>query len=207
MTCLQHRRHFFAFFRRAKASVNWAKCRARLETRVTEGSRGKARYCFFLRLHPPRVSGAPRSLRAYLRSPEKHEKVTLVMLAPKRDRMFAAEILLRERIFSGKSDACNWIASRPRSVKQVLRGMIPVLKISFQLTAFLPSRMFESMVIHCFGATSHEMCLVYQFATYCSFWMNLVLTFSFQCVKIEPWEIKAWMSLAACRVMATLWSM
>ena len=46
----------------------------------------------------------------------------------------------------------------------MLRG-IPVLKIPFQLTAFLPPRMFESMVIHCFGATSREMCLVYQFAT------------------------------------------
>ena len=98
---------------------------------------------------------------------------------------------------SGKSDACNWIASGPRSVKQVLRG-IPVLKIPFQLTAFSPPRMFESMVIHCFGATSHIGYLI---------WMNLISTFSFQCVKIEPWEIKAWMSLAACRVMATLWSM
>ena len=101
--CLQNRRDFFA---RAKASVKRARSRARLETRVTEGARGKARF-FFLRLHPPRVSAAPCSLRAYLRSSEKLEKVTLVMLAPKRDRMFAAEILLRERIFCGKSDACN----------------------------------------------------------------------------------------------------
>ena len=46
----------------------------------------------------------------------------------------------------------------------MLRG-IPVLKIPFQLTAFLPPRMFESMVIHCYGATSRETCLVYQFAS------------------------------------------
>lgn len=101
--CLQNRHDFFA---RTKASVKRARSRARLETRVTEGARGKARF-FFLRLHLPRVSAAPCSLRAYLRSPEQLEKVTLVMLAPKRDRMFAAEILLRERIFRGKSDACN----------------------------------------------------------------------------------------------------
>ena len=79
--CLQNRRDVFALFRRAKPSVKRARSRARLETLVTEGSRGKARYLFFLRLHPPRVSGAPRSLRAHLRSPEKREKVTLVMLA------------------------------------------------------------------------------------------------------------------------------
>ena len=141
---------------------------------VTEGARGKARHFFFCAFtrRACLVLLARFALTfARLKNAKKSHLLCWLfcgplgdLVAPKRDRMFTGEILLRERIFSGKSDACNWIASGPRSVKQVLRS-IPVLKISFQLTAFLPPRMFEWMVIHCFGATSREMCLVHQFAT------------------------------------------
>ena len=104
----QHNKcYFFTFFRRAKVSAKRARS-TRHARRVKAQKKTIASFSTRPLCHACLKSGAaPRSLRAYLRSPEKHEKVTLVMLAPKRDRMFAAEILLRERIFSGKSDACN----------------------------------------------------------------------------------------------------
>ena len=88
------------------------------------------------------------------------------LVAPKRDRN------VHGRNFTKRTDIfwqircmqlnCFWTSFGKTSAQghPRLEKFLPT-----ELTAFLPPRMFESMVIHCFGATSREICLVNQFAT------------------------------------------